>query len=294
MKNIIPLLLVVLLFSSCTEEITIDELQNITPRLVIEANIEIDKNNLAAAKTQSIKLSKTSSFYNKDYPPVLGASIRITDQNGVRMGTFLDVNPNLPDDVEDGIYTAVDFITPTLGNTYFMNILVEGTTYSAEDTYTGIVDINEITQEPISFGEEGIRININIDNEIGVENYYLLKTENPSYSVPEISSGDDRFLSEIAGENDFDIFYLYEEPSVETGVENTEGITLNFTLFGISRRYNNYITKVIALSGVGNGGPFSTAPSAVRGNVVNRTNEDEYALGYFSINQFVRAAYELE
>lgn len=294
MKNVLYLLFVVLLFSSCTEEIIIDELQNIDPRLVIEANIDIDKNDVEAAKTQRIKLSKTSSFYNSDYLPVLGASIRITDQNGVSMGTFLDVNPDLSDDEEDGVYTAVDFDTPTLGSTYFIDILVEGTTYRAEDVYTGIVDINEITQEAISFRDDAIQVNINIDNEIGVENYYLLKTENPFYSVPEINSGDDQLLSEIEGENDFDILYLYEEPTTEMSNENTDEVRLNFTLYGISRRYNNYLIKIIALASSGNGGPFSTAPSAVRGNFVNRTNEADYALGYFSVNQFVNAVYELE
>jgi hypothetical protein len=43
------------------------------------------------------------------------------------------------------------------------------------------------------------------------------------------------------------------------------------------------MNKIVAT--VGSSGPFQTTPAAVRGNIVNQTNIDNYALGYFSLSE---------
>jgi len=70
---------------------------------------------------------------------------------------------------------------------------------------------------------------------------------------------------------------------------------LNIKLYGISERYFNYMSILINLAeGGSGGGPFSTPPSTVRGNVVNQTNEGNYALGYFRLSEVDTLDYIVE
>lgn len=286
MKNYIILTITALFFISCTEEVVINELKNASDlRLVIEANIDIDKNNTTDISTQIIKISNTTSFYNSDFLGVKGASINVTDKNGNSVGTFLDINSGVVDDIEDGIYTAIDFKTPIVGENYFINITVNGETYTAQDTYTSIVDINEITQEVLEAFDDAIQININIDNEIDVDNFYLSEIKNPNFLIPEFDNGSDEFISNTPGENNLDFVYFDED------LKKDDPLTIK--LYGVSERYNNYLSKLLSLAG-DSGGPFSTAPATIRGNLLNTTNQDNYALGYFSLNQFVEQNYTVE
>jgi len=61
-------------------------------------------------------------------------------------------------------------------------------------------------------------------------------------------------------------------------------------LISLQLVFQKYLEKLLANS-QGTNGPFSTAPASVRGNILNTTNKDNYALGYFSVNQFVDASY---
>ncbi len=275
-------MLVIVSATSCTEEIIIDDLENVDPRLVIEASIDVDKYDDNSYKTQRIKLSETTSYYSNNYPPVKGASVFVTDANGMAMGTFLDLNPAIPNDEEDGIYTAVDFIKPIIGNTYFLTVTVDGEIYKATDIFTSIVDINTINQETITFTEEIIQLNINIDNEIGVDNYYLSKIETPFRIIPEFNVLDDEQFSEEVGSNNFNFTFIDEELKKD--------MYIAITLYGISKAYQKYLDKLLANS-QGSNGPFSTAPASVRGNLLNTTNKNNYALGYFSVNQSVKSSY---
>lgn len=279
MKKYIYTLFVAFSMISCTEEIIIDELNNVDPKLVIEANIDIHKTNNSTEQT--IKLSKTTGYYNNDYPQVLGASISVTDEQGNSMGTFLDINPGV-DEFEDGIYTADDFTRPELGETYYLSITVDGETYTAQDTYTSISKINYIDQKTVTFPSETIQVNINVENEKEVDNYYLNKIETPHRIIPEYDVLDDEQYDDSGDDNQFDIAY--------TDDELEPNMRMDITLYGISKSYKNYLSKVLGLA-QGSNGPFATAPASVRGNILNTTNQDNYALGYFSVNQYIKETY---
>ncbi|ANW95678.1 hypothetical protein AXE80_05035 [Wenyingzhuangia fucanilytica] len=279
MKTYIYLLLLALLTISCTEEIIIDELNNVDPKLVIEANIDIDKN--ANSRLQTIKLTQTTSYYNQSYPQVLGASISITDEDGNSMGTFLDINPGV-DEFEDGIYTSDNFDRPEIGKTYYLTVIVDGETYTAHDTFTSISKINFIDQKTVTFPDETIQLNINVENEKDVDNYYLNKIETPYRIIPEYSALDDQEYDDSGEDNHFDIAYIDDELEANMNID--------ITLYGISKGYKNYLDKVLSLA-QGSNGPFSTAPASVRGNILNTTNKDNYALGYFSVNQYIKESY---
>ncbi|MEN8765851.1 MAG: DUF4249 family protein [Wenyingzhuangia sp.] len=283
MKIYIYILLVSLCTTSCLEEIVIDELSNISPRLVIEANLNINQN--SPTGKQSIKVTKTAGYYEDDnYSPVLGASILVTDKNGNSMGTFLDVNPGTSE-IEDGEYTANDFDTLTVGEMYFLKVVVDGETYTAQDTYTSISEINSITQKIITFPQERIQLNINVKNEKDIDNYFLSKFQTPYRTIPAYDVTDDQQYDDSQDTNFFDIGFIDEELEAEMEV--------NIELYGISKEYYNYLAKILVLS-QGSNGPFSTAPASIRGNLLNTTLQDNYALGYFSVNQFIKTTYEVQ
>lgn len=283
MKKILTFIAATLTLISCTEEVNIDEVLNPTDiRLVIEANMDISKTNTSGISTQSILLSKTTSFYTPQVNGVAGATISLTDKDGNSVGTFLDINPGV-DNIENGTYTAIDFVTPEIGETYYLTVTVEGNTYTAEETYHSIEDINDISQKDLDIADNFKEINANIDNVIGVDNYYLFEYQNSNYAINEYDAGDDAFVSEVEGKNNFDFTYIDELVA---------GDILDIKVMGISKSYYNYMNKLITIS-QGSNGPFSTAPSTVRGNIINNTDLENYALGYFSLNQYVEETYTI-
>ena len=54
---------------------------------------------------------------------------------------------------------------------------------------------------------------------------------------------------------------------------------------GCSKRYYEYMFLFLSQTATGAGGPFSTTPATVRGNMINITKEDNYPLGYFRLSE---------
>ena len=59
---------------------------------------------------------------------------------------------------------------------------------------------------------------------------------------------------------------------------------INLKLYGISKRYYNFMNKILLASG-NDDRPFPTIPAAVRGNIVNQTNSENFAYGYFRLSE---------
>jgi hypothetical protein len=51
--------------------------------------------------------------------------------------------------------------------------------------------------------------------------------------------------------------------------------------------------KLILATG-NDGNPFPTTPSAVRGNIINQTNSDNYAFGYFRLAEVATKSYTIK
>lgn len=279
MKKYIYIIFFAFCTISCTKEVVLDDILDATPRLVVEASIDWNKNDDEASKTQTIKLTKSTPYYSQDYPIVTDAIITVTNSSNESMGTFA-YNTN------QQLYVATDFNKPTVGETYTLKIEVEGQTYTAQDTYTSIENPNYIKQGlNRDIDSEGIiQVDLNIDNEIGVDNFFLLKVEPPTIVsvLPEYSNADDSLISEVPGENNYDFTYFEEELE--------PGDLLKISTYGISSRYNDFLNKILLTAG-GSNGPFSTAPATIRGNLLNETEEENRAFGYFSMNEYVYIEY---
>ena len=64
----------------------------------------------------------------------------------------------------------------------------------------------------------------------------------------------------------------------------THKVNRKETLYGISKQYYNYMFTLISQSGESLG-PFVTQPATVKGNIINMSNPENYALGYFRVSQ---------
>jgi hypothetical protein len=71
------------------------------------------------------------------------------------------------------------------------------------------------------------------------------------------------------------------------------GEKIDIKLYGISKSYYNYMFKLILASG-NDGNPFPTIPSAVRGNIVNQANSNNYAFGYFRLAEIDAKSYTIK
>ncbi|OYX80443.1 MAG: hypothetical protein B7Y83_18435, partial [Flavobacteriales bacterium 32-34-25] len=126
-KILFPILILFIgLFSSCEEVIDL-ELDNATPRLVIEASIVWIKG--SSGNAQKIKLSTTTGYYDTEVPIVTGATISITNSENT-VFNFTEI----PD---TGEYVCIDF-EPEIGETYTLNIIHNGETYTGTEIFQSL------------------------------------------------------------------------------------------------------------------------------------------------------------
>jgi hypothetical protein len=50
----------------------------------------------------------------------------------------------------------------------------------------------------------------------------------------------------------------------------------------------------LSIAGNNGGGPFQSPPATLRGNIINATNFDNYALGYFRLSETDSGNYIIE
>lgn len=265
MKNIL-ILIVFFLVSSCETVIDVD-LNTAPERLVVDANINWEKG--TTGNTQTIILSKSAGYYQNGTPKVSGAVVYITDSSN----NVFDFTEEPYVDSITGRYTC-SFFQPVLGETYTLTIVVEGKTYTAVESLLPTPDISNIEQENnLGINNDEIGIKINFNDEPIQSNYYLLRTDDTTQLFPYYQVFNDQFNQGniISG--------LYSSPDLVSGNQ------INFKLYGISKRYHNYMKLLINASAGSDNGPFQVIPTIVRGNIINQTNSQEFAFGYFRLGE---------
>lgn len=264
MKTAIKILIVTigLFLTGCEEVIEVD-LNTAAPQLVIEASIDWEKN--TAGNNQKIKLSTTTGYYSSDFPTVAGATVVVYDSEKTAY-PFVEI-PNT------GEYSCTNFV-PVLGETYTLSVLLNGQTYSATETLTQAPDIEEAIEQNNKggFGGDEIEITYYFQDNGNLDNYYLHSIANPRIAFPEFQVEND---ANNQG-NRTPVFYANKDLKT--------GDVIALKLYGISKRYFDYFKKLSLASGNG-GSPFQTTPSGVRGNIVNQTNSQNFAYGYFRLSE---------
>jgi hypothetical protein len=251
-----------LMLTSCQDVVDIP-LDTAAPKLVVEANLLWIKGE--SGQNQTIKLTTTTDYYSETIPTASGAIVTVSNSDNIIF--------NFIEESNSGNYICNDFI-PVVNEKYKLKIQYQGQSFEAEETLLRTPEITDVTQETKAFFTDDVtEIKFYFNDAANEENYYLYGINDSNQKLPFFQSLDDKFTD---GNR---MFGLYRDDKLKLDDELVIGFQ------SVSRRYFNYLEKLIAISGGQGGGPFQTPPATVRGNIVNTTNADNFALGYFALAQ---------
>lgn len=267
MKNSILSILIAITLFGCEEVIEVT-LPNEEPRLIIDALVRIDEDQLTTSIRVEVGL--TSSFFTAIEPAQLSSVI-------------LD-NPDLPTTASDygavsltevspGVYVAIKSTEFFTNGNLQLTIEYEGNTYVANTRYVPGATIDRLEQgDGTLFAGNETEILISFTDTDNRNDYYLFDFDFGEYLVTE-----DTFYQ---GQT-FQFSYFYDD-----GV--TDGQEVSVSLLGVDEPFYNYMNQLI-IQAMGDQGPFQTPMATVRGNFINTTDtaidSDRYALGYFAVCQ---------
>ena len=261
-----------LFLASCEEVVEVD-LDTAAPRLVVDASINWVKG--TDGSQQTIKLTTTTGYYNTTVPVVSGATVFVTNSTGTQFN-FIE-NPGT------GQYVCTNFI-PAIGEEYTLTVISGGQTYTATEKLYAAPDIGEIVQDDEGgFLNEDVEVRFYFQDELNVDNFYMVRFDSAVLPYPDYDVFDDRFNANN------EMFGIFSHEDL------VPGDVVRMKLYGTSERFYNYMRILITLAeGGAGGGPFSTPPATVRGNIINQTNEGNYALGYFRLGEVDTVEYIIE
>ena len=258
----ISIVITMIFFVSCEEVIDVD-LNTVAPRLVIDAAINWQKG--TDGSSQKIILSTTTDFYSNVIPKVSGATVSIKSSNNLNY-IFTEI-PNT------GEYQCTTF-KPIINESYTLTVIYKSETYTATETLQSVTPISKIEQKSTGgFSGKDYEIEVFFNDPLD-KNFYMAKFFPDILKVPSYSIIKDEYTN--GNENSWQ--YSNEDLKV--------GSKIAITHYGVSELYYNYMNKIISISSSSGGGsPFQTPPATVRGNIVNKTNIENYALGFFSLSE---------
>lgn len=263
-------LLATLLLGSCEDVVSVD-LNTAAPKLVIDASIDWVKG--TDGHVQKIKLSTSTGFYSTEIPTLSGATVQIKNSANT-VFEFVEL-PNT------GEYVCSNF-QPVLGETYELTVVCAGQTYIATEKMMEVPSITTIEQETeAGLSGDQIKVKFYFQDNGGATNSYMNAVETNHIVYPYYSVFDDEFFQGN------EIFGSYSHEDLATGDQMT------ISLYGISKSFQNYMNVLLNASH-GMGGPWSTTPSNVRGNLINQTDAQNFALGYFRLSEVDKRTYSVQ
>ncbi|UJH91168.1 DUF4249 domain-containing protein [Antarcticibacterium sp. 1MA-6-2] len=254
------------IIAGCEEVVDID-LEESTPKLVIEASLLKVKS--IPDTPHYIILTKTAPFFEEEIPPATEAEVKVTDSDG-QVYIFEEIDP--------GLYRN-EVLEAEPGKSYHLQINYLNETYEATSTYTPVADLEYVEQNNEGgFNGDDIELRAFYTDPPEIGNYYLFRF---LYDELSLQIYEDEFIN---GNRSFAVF---------TNEDLKEGDRVSFEIQGISRRYYEYLFILRSQAGSG-GGPFQTQPTVVRGNIVNTTNPANFPLGFFRVSEVDRLHYTVE
>ncbi|MFO7720845.1 MAG: DUF4249 family protein [Gillisia sp.] len=269
MKNLKISILLLILFGiySCEEVVDV-ELEESEPRLVVEASILWKKE--TTGHFQIIKLTTTGPFFAESTPPAKGAQVSVKSKNGT-LYVFEELEP--------GFYIN-DIFDPELNETYDLEIFYKDEVYTATESLIPVSSLEYVEQATGGgFGGEDIELRAYYFDPPDVENYYFFRFFSDDLSI-QISS--DEFTDGNL------TFAYFSNDDLAPGAE------VDFEIQGISKRFYEYMFILRSQAGTSGGGPFQTQPTTVRGNIINTTNPENFAFGYFRLSETDLLSYTIQ
>lgn len=269
-KYLYVILLSLALFT-CEDVIDVD-VPNSDPRLVIDASINWLKG--TTGNEQSIKLTLTAPFFDNSVPVANNAQVYIVDENNNRYD-FIE-------DGDTGIYKNSNFL-PIINAAYNLTIIYNNETYEGTEKLLSVPELEYVEQNVEGgFTGEETELKAFFTDPVDEENYYFFEFIPNIPVTPTLDTFKDEFV------NGNLIFGFYVEEDLEPG--NIVVIRNH----GVSERFYNFMFLLLQQTNDGGGGPFEVQPATVRGNCLNRTNPDNYPLGYFRLSEVSEIVYTVE
>ena len=265
MKYFSALLLFALTISlfSCEDVIEV-EVQNTTPRLVIDAQFNIFTALEAPRLEGGVKLSMSANYFDLNVPIIKDALVTITHLNsGLEYPLLFDesIGMFLPN--------KIDFLTDFISK-YELKVVYKGQVYRANTNFVPVPPILKAVQGTKTlFSGDETEIILSFQDFSERDDFYLYDFGQDIYRPIE-----DRFFQ---GE-EFVFSHFYSSGEVKVG----DIITIK--AHGVEEQYYNYFNLILTLTD-SNGGPFQSLPASSRGNILNVTQPDNYPLGYFLISE---------
>jgi len=278
MKNIklyITLLITSLSIISCEDVVDVD-LDTAAPKLVIDASIKWEKG--TTGEVQKINLTTTTDFYSKTIPVATGATVIVTNTTLGTPVTFTFI-----EDGQTGVYVCNNF-QPIINNQYSLTITYKGQTFTSSSKFmpTPVIASTEQSVKPGIEGKDVYEIKFYWQDNGAEDNFYLVGAKNANIVYPEYGVLSDEFYQGNS------MFAFYRDDELE------QGDVIQFSLQGITEQYNNYMNKLLSIAGNDGGNPFATPPATVRGNIVNKTNPNDYPLGFFHLSEIDSDSYTIK
>lgn len=276
LKLLIYPLLVLFTLVSCEEVIDVD-LDSAPPKLVIDASIKWQKG--TTGNVQKIILSTTTDYYSSSIPAASGAIVSVTNTS---LGA--PIAYQFVENGQTGEYICNNF-NPIINHNYTLTVVYKGETYTASSQFMATPAIVKTEQiiKPGFGGEDVYEIKFYFQDNGAETNFYLVGVKNSSIAYPQYGVISDEFFQGSL------MFGIYQDEKLK------KGDIIDYSVQGITVKYNNFMTKLISTSGVDGNGPFAVPQaSAIRGNIINQTNPDNFPLGFFHLSEIDAKSYTIQ
>ncbi len=250
---------------ACEDVVDVD-LATEDPRLVVEATA-VQRGHNAMGELRVI-LSKTAPYFQDSIPKVRQAkvSIRVNGEN-----------ISLPESSKNpGVYQ--EQIPMIYAQDYTLHIETEGQQYEGTTQLYPTVPILGVEQEEGIFDTEEVLLKVRYSDPGDTEDYYLFSYLSKHGKALTITD-DEQY-------NGNQVTTLYNE-------KFDPGDSLQIQIHGVGKNFYRYLSILLDQSDMTNN-PFATAPTTVRGNMVNVEHPENFPLGYFRISQVFEYTYVIE
>jgi len=260
LKHLCIGLIFFILVSGCEDVVDV-ELSNAEPRLVVDALIGFNDFLVTPIIVGQVVLTLSAPFFDEQIPVAEGATVQIIDNFTGEAFTLEESDPG----VFDSGFPDLEF-----GRDYTLVVLYNGERYEATEQLvrTGTIDNIEQGDGFLFDEEEETEVIISFSDVPDERNFYLF-----SFGFDNFLTTDDEFYQNSS----LTFSYFYEDVN--------PGDRFTIILLGIDQRFSSFVDIVLTQS-QGSAGLFATPPADVRGNIINTTNSENFAFGYFSISEF--------
>ncbi|MGJ8684053.1 MAG: DUF4249 family protein [Nonlabens sp.] len=256
MKKIFTLLAIFCFITSCEDVIELD-LNNASPRLVIDAVLELNED---GSTTATVLLTRSSAFYQEEIVYVDDATIIVTNEAGTNFVFDL---------IEFGLYENLNMSIQD-GESYTLTIIDGSDTYTATQDFKSTVPFTRVEQNALTGIGDFTEITGFFNDPGNEENFYLFEYMDEFNT--EIDTGDDTFSN---GNESITVYFMEDLPV---------GTEITLSIKGIDRRCFTFYDTLFQQTD-GGGSPFDTQPATARGNIINTTNPEKFPFGYFRVSE---------